>query len=113
MVCLLSSADAAVLSGELAAFFVNHMKEGLAPGDQGWWDDGVAEVGPWGFALETIAIPVLLWHGAQDMFVPIQHGRWLAEQIPGVEAHLTDSDGHLTLLVERVPEVHQWLLAYS
>ncbi|MGA2529572.1 MAG: alpha/beta hydrolase [Acidimicrobiales bacterium] len=110
---LLSPTDAAVLSGELAAFFVNHMKEGLAPGDQGWWDDGVAEVGPWGFDLATIAVPVLLWHGAQDMFVPIQHGRWLAEQIPGVEAHFTDSDGHLTLLVDRVPEVHEWLLEHS
>jgi pimeloyl-ACP methyl ester carboxylesterase len=110
---LVSPADAAVLSGELASFLVAHLQEGLAPGDQGWWDDGVAEVAPWGFALETIDVPVQLWHGAQDMFVPLQHGHWLAEHIPGVEAHFSDSDGHLTLLVDRVPEVHAWLLEHS
>jgi hypothetical protein len=28
-----------------------------------------------------------------------------------VDAHLTDEDGHVTLLLNRVPEVHAWLLA--
>jgi hypothetical protein len=42
--------------------------------------------------------------------MPFQHGVWLAHQIPGVEAHLSDEDGHLTLLT-RLPEIHQWLVA--
>jgi pimeloyl-ACP methyl ester carboxylesterase len=110
---LLSPADAAVLTGGFASYLVECLQDGLAPGDQGWWDDGVAEIAPWGFALDSIAVPVQLWHGTQDRFVPFQHGQWLAQQIPGVEAHLTDVDGHLTLLVERVPEVHDWLLQHS
>ncbi len=28
--------------------------EGLAPGSQGWWDDGVAHASPWGFELSAI-----------------------------------------------------------
>jgi pimeloyl-ACP methyl ester carboxylesterase len=110
---LLSPADAAVLNGDLAAYFVACMQDGLAPSDEGWWEDGVAEIAPWGFALDSIEVPVQLWHGTEDRFVPFQHGQWLAGQIPGVEAHLTDTDGHLTLLVEQVPKVHEWLLRHS
>ena len=46
---LLSPTDAAVLTGEMASFLVSVLKEALAPGDQGWWDDGVAELADWGF----------------------------------------------------------------
>jgi hypothetical protein len=33
----------------------------------------------------------------------------LAAHIPGPEARLFDHDRHLTLLTNRVPEVHAWL----
>ena len=109
---LLSPVDQAALSSELASFLTTSMKDGLAPGDQGWWDDGCAHMAPWGFSLDAIQIPVQLWHGRQDRFVPFQHGQWLSEQIPGVDAHLTEADGHLTL-ISRVPEVHAWLLQHE
>jgi len=109
---LLSPVDAAVLTGDMASFLVSLVKDGLAPGDQGWWDDGVAEVADWGFAFDAIEVPVQLWHGSHDKFVPLQHGQWLAAHIPGVESHLTETDGHLTLLSRRVPEVHDWILRH-
>jgi pimeloyl-ACP methyl ester carboxylesterase len=106
---LLSPTDAAALGDGLAEFLVYCDHEGLAPGNEGWWDDGVAHSSPWGFELSAISVPVLLMHGRQDQFVPFGHGQWLAERIPGVEARLFDHDGHLTLLTNRVPEVHAWL----
>jgi pimeloyl-ACP methyl ester carboxylesterase len=110
---LLSPVDAAALTPEFAAFLVNSSKVGLATSDQGWWDDGCAHLAPWGFEVADIRIPVQLWHGAQDQFVPFQHGQWLAAHIPGVEAHLSEADGHVTLGTTRVPEVHEWLLTHA
>lgn len=109
---LLSDVDAAVLTGEFATYVVRCVHDGLAPGDQGWWDDGVAHKSPWGFQLESINVPVKIWHGREDRFVPFQHGQWLAEHVPGAESCLTHSDGHLTLLVDRFKEVHDWLTAH-
>ena len=105
---LLTPTDAAALTGELAEYLAYTGREGLAPGAQGWWDDG-ALARPWGFELSAIRIPVLLMHGRQDQFVPFGHGQWLAARIPGVDARLLDDDGHLTLLTNRIGEVHAWL----
>jgi pimeloyl-ACP methyl ester carboxylesterase len=109
---LLSDVDAAVLTGEFASYVVRCMRDGLAPGDQGWWDDGVAHMAPWGFEFDSIQVPVQVWHGRHDRFVPFQHGQWLAEHVPGAEPHLSDTDGHLTLLVNRFADIHQWLAGH-
>jgi len=108
---LLTPTDAAVLTGELAEYLVYCTHEGLAPGDEGWWEDAGAQAGAWGFELSDISVPVLVMHGRQDKFVPFGHGQWLAAHIPGAEARLLDDDGHLTLLQHRIPEVHAWLSA--
>jgi pimeloyl-ACP methyl ester carboxylesterase len=109
---LVSPVDAAAFTPDLGEYLATGMHAGLAPGGEGWWDDGAAHLSPWGINLQAIAIPVQLWHGRHDRFVPFQHGEWLASHIPGVEAHLTDVDGHMTLLQRRVPEVHAWLLEH-
>jgi pimeloyl-ACP methyl ester carboxylesterase len=108
MESLLTPTDAAALRGDLAEYLSSSTQDGLAPGSEGWWEDNCM-VRPWGFDLAAITVPVLLLHGKQDMFVPFGHGEWLAAHIPGVEARLLDGDGHLTLLKNRVPEVHAWL----
>ena len=109
---LLSPVDAAVMTGALAEHMARNIHDALAPGIDGYWEDGWATVQPWGFALAEISVPLMLWHGRHDRFVPFGHGAWLAEHIPGVEAHLSDDDGHLTLAHRRLPEIHEWLLAH-
>lgn len=105
---LLSPVDAAAMSGELGEYLQTSMRDGLAPGSEGWWEDNCL-IRPWGFSPADIKIPVLLLHGRQDMFVPFGHGEWLAAHIPGVEARLYDDEGHLSLLKNRVSQVHAWL----
>jgi pimeloyl-ACP methyl ester carboxylesterase len=107
---LLGAADAAVLTGEFAAFMLAAFAHGLEGGVDGWLDDDLAFTVPWGFELGEIDRPVLLLHGADDRFVPIAHGEWLAARIPAAEARFDEADGHLTLVERRVREAHEWLL---
>jgi pimeloyl-ACP methyl ester carboxylesterase len=109
MESLLSPTDKAILESGLGEYLNYTEREGLAPGVEGWWEDGVAQAGPWGFELSAISVPVLLMHGRRDQFVPFGHGQWLAAHIPGVEARLFDEDGHLSLEANRIGEVHAWL----
>jgi pimeloyl-ACP methyl ester carboxylesterase len=109
---LLSAPDRAVLTGEFAEWLLSAEQIGLAPGDQGWWDDGVAHMAPWGFGIGSVRVPVKVWHGRQDRFSPFQHGLWLADHTPGAEAAIDDSDGHLTLVTRRIGDVHEWLISH-
>jgi pimeloyl-ACP methyl ester carboxylesterase len=111
MKSVLSPVDAEAMTGELAQWLADSARDGLAAGDQGWWDDGASQVTNWGFDLEDIRVPVKIWHGRQDRMVPVQHGEWLAANVPGAEADISDRDGHVTM-IGRISEVHDWLLQY-
>jgi pimeloyl-ACP methyl ester carboxylesterase len=112
LLSLLSPPDRAVLTGEVAEFLHEATRLGIAERIEGWVDDDFAFVEGWGFAVEEISVPVQIWHGAQDQFVPVSHGHWLAERIPGAEAHIQDGDAHLTIQLSRIGDVHEWLLAH-
>ena len=107
---LLGPADREVLNGQVAAFLLESTRAGIEGSLDGWFDDDVALVEPWGFDLASICVPVLLLHGEQDKFVPFSHGVWLSQHIPGVDFDLAPEEGHISLIERRMPEVHTWLL---
>jgi pimeloyl-ACP methyl ester carboxylesterase len=111
LVTLLPPVDREVLTGERAEHSKRSLDRALAPGVAGWRDDDLAFTREWGYALADIRVPVLLWQGVQDLMVPVAHGRWLADRIPGVEAHISEEDGHLSIAVGRLPEIFDWLRA--
>jgi pimeloyl-ACP methyl ester carboxylesterase len=111
MLTILSPVDQAAFTADVAEWIYAVMAEGSAERIEGFRDDNLACVAPWGFDPADIGVPVLLLQGVQDLMVPPGHGRWLAASIPGVEAEISDAEGHITLLTGRVPEVHEWLLA--
>ncbi len=110
---LLTPVDAQALEGEFAGGLINTITEGIKTRRDGWRDDDLAFIKPWGFALAQIKIPVMLLHGKQDLFVPHAHGEWLAQHIPNVEAQILPEDGHLSVIVNRIGEIHRWLLRHS
>jgi pimeloyl-ACP methyl ester carboxylesterase len=109
---LLSPPDAAVLTGEFAEYLAESTRRAIGERLEGWIDDDFVFMNPWGFEFGEIRVPVQLLHGAQDRFVPMAHGEWLAERIPGVDAHLSEEDGHLTIQLARIGDVHAWLLEH-
>jgi pimeloyl-ACP methyl ester carboxylesterase len=108
---LLSDVDRAALTDELAGFLMRHVREGLKGGIAGARDDSLAQVKPWGFELSAIRVPLQLWHGKQDRFVPFSHGQWLAARLPGAELHLEPNEGHLSL-ISKIPASFDWLASH-
>lgn len=98
----LPAVDRELLTEELAEDMVEALQEGTRTGVDGWVDDALAFVRPWGFRVEDIVRPVSLWQGAEDPSVPVAHGRWLAAHVPGVRAHILDGEGHLSVSVGAV-----------
>jgi pimeloyl-ACP methyl ester carboxylesterase len=95
---LIGDADRRALTGDVAEHFAQSTRHALEPGIWGWFDDDVAFVEPWGFDLTSIAVPLTIWHGADDRFVPIAHGRWLASQLPRARTNMLDEHGHISLV---------------
>jgi pimeloyl-ACP methyl ester carboxylesterase len=107
---LLSRVDKAALTGTFADELAESLRVAVQVDIGGWRDDDLAFVKDWGFAVSDIAVPVAVWQGRQDRFVPFAHGEWLASEIPTAEAHLLDDDGHLSL-ISRADEILADLVA--
>jgi pimeloyl-ACP methyl ester carboxylesterase len=105
----LSDVDAEALTGELAEHLLQSIVEGLRPGVEGWVDDDFAFLAPWGFDVGAIEVPVLVWQGEQDLMVPAPHAAWLREHVAGAQGETLPGEGHLTVFVNRVGDVHAWL----
>lgn len=107
---LLPPTDRAVLTDEFGQDMAANFREALRLGVDGWLDDDLAFVKPWGFDLAEIGVPVSLWQGTDDLMVPFAHGEWLAANVPGVIAHLLAGQGHLSVAIGRAGEMFDELL---
>jgi pimeloyl-ACP methyl ester carboxylesterase len=108
---LVSPPDAAVLTGEYADFAAEGMRDALRHGFWGWFDDDLAFFADWGFALDSVEVPVTIWQGRQDRFVPPAHGEWLAANVAGATGRMLDDHGHLSLALAHFGAILDELLA--
>jgi pimeloyl-ACP methyl ester carboxylesterase len=96
-------------SQEAAEFLASGYQDGWTRGDEGWWDDWSAFLHPWGFDLDTISAPVLLWHGLSDKRCPPAHGRWLADHIPHVTARFPEDEDHTNIEENNRSASYRWI----
>src|SRR5579859_3209895 len=96
-------------SWEVACHLASSVRDSMADGDDGWWDDWTAILTPWGCDVTTIRVPVRLWHGADDQAVPVAHGRWLATHVPRIVAYISESEDHTNVEHNHKRAAYAWL----
>jgi pimeloyl-ACP methyl ester carboxylesterase len=94
---LLPDVDRALLTGEFGEDSAASFREAVRTGVEGWLEDDIAFTRSWGFELEEISVPTMIWQGSADLMVPFSHGQWLASQLPDASAHLEEGEGHLSI----------------
>jgi len=103
---LLSPVDRDALSDEGArSILALACRQAFANGWRGFYDDDRAFFSPWGFDPSTIARPVSVWYGDQDLMVPPTHGAWLGSHVPNATIHHLLDDGHVSLVKNHLAEL--------
>ena len=101
---LVDAPDRRALTGGFADAVAASFRAAVRPGVDGWLDDDLAFVRPWGFDLSDVRVPVAVWQGSDDRMVPYAHGELLADRLPDARAHLLAGEGHLSIVLDRFAE---------
>jgi pimeloyl-ACP methyl ester carboxylesterase len=94
----------------IRSMLVETYAEAMRTSDYGWIDDALAFCSPWGFDPAAVNVPVLLWHGANDVFSPPSHARWLAGRIRNATVIVQAGAAHFGAL-DVLPDILRWLSA--
>ena len=94
---VLPDVDRAVLTDEFGEDEATSFREAVRVGIDGWLDDDLAFVRPWGFDLAEVRVPTSLWQGSEDLMVPFAHGEWFEAHLPQATVHLLPGEGHLSV----------------
>ena len=81
---------------------------------QGWdWvaDDYSSYLKPWGFDPRDVQVPVVIWQAELDRNVPIQHGKWLADNLPNTRLEIRKGESHMGIFVNYEEEIMQSAIA--
>ncbi|WP_172840335.1 alpha/beta fold hydrolase [Solemya pervernicosa gill symbiont] len=90
-----SASDHAVLNAEqtrpgFIAASGDVLKQGLE-----WWVQEIANIAsPWGFSPSEVTAKTRLWHGTDDLAVPIESSEYLVAAIPSATANYVEGAGH-------------------
>jgi pimeloyl-ACP methyl ester carboxylesterase len=94
-----------------AAYVLAAIQEGIRPGWDGWLDDGLAMLRPWGFEPAEVRPPVAVWHSEDDPMAPFEHARRLVTAIPNAEPFLVDGMGHGGVCCRQKVAMFDWIVS--
>jgi pimeloyl-ACP methyl ester carboxylesterase len=108
---LLSDTDRELLTGPDGRGVLASMVEGVRQGGRAWNLESELLSQSWGFDLERIPTPVVVWHGEEDLAVPPDHARYVAEALPNGRLTLCPGLGHLGVAIRQLDGIFEDLLA--
>jgi pimeloyl-ACP methyl ester carboxylesterase len=81
---------------------VLHSKEAYRQGVDAVIDESKLLTKDWGFKVEELTRPVIIWHGEKDTFSPVVEVKNMAKIIPNVKTHYLEEAGHFLTESEEV-----------
>jgi pimeloyl-ACP methyl ester carboxylesterase len=94
----------------IRTMLASNFAEAFKTSSAGWIDDVLAFISPWGFDPAAITVPLQLWHGDEDVFIPVSHALWLAERISTAKLTIKGGAAHFGA-VRVMPEMLRDLVA--
>jgi len=80
--------------------FINLIKEAFKQGSEGAKTDALLYKREWGFELENINHPIILWHGKDDLNIKMETAEDISGKLTNCEFELLPNQGHISLMVQ-------------
>jgi pimeloyl-ACP methyl ester carboxylesterase len=108
----LPASDRDALGGQQATdMLITSMVESFRAGSDGSAWDLRLLTRHWGFSLQDITVPVVLWHGDADTNSPLAAGSCLRDTIPDASLTVLPGEGHFLILKRWGEIIRQLTLA--
>lgn len=88
---------AALATGHVRAHLRESESEAFRQGGRGAAHEAAIAYRDWDVDLAAVRVPVHIWLGEEDIFVPAAMGRHFARTIPGADVHVVPGAGHFDL----------------
>jgi pimeloyl-ACP methyl ester carboxylesterase len=72
---------------------------------EGVMDDAQIYAQPWGFSLDSVQVPVRLWHGKEDRAFSVRLAEEIANRLPDCKARYVTGAGHYSLPIRHIREI--------
>jgi len=95
---------------EVAAAYLDAVRECFRHGPRGGQVDTALLGSAWQFDPSGINVPVQLWHGEQDVEAPAAMGRWITKTVPTCHARFFPDEGHISLIVNHADDILRTLI---
>src|SRR5690606_33275612 len=93
---------------ENAEFMVIHMGEAFKQGVEGTVTEAKLFSRDWGFHMNTIKVPIELWHGTDDTLSPVEPIKKLGDEIQNCKKNFVNRKGHF---LTEYPDIWERILS--